>query len=158
MGGKNQNKNPLFPGDLNLLPNVFLLKHTKVEKLGIQLYILTKKNFIVHLLFQIDYFTASENNNKRFKMTPTNKSVDIETADSEITTTPGTCPSGWTACWNQRTLPEKLLLSAIAIIFIGTISTRDSYWKLDIWSFQIVISDVWKYGLVSIIDWPFICI
>ena len=33
MGGK-KNKNPLCPGDLNLLPNVFLLKHTKVKKLG----------------------------------------------------------------------------------------------------------------------------
>lgn len=46
-----------------------------------------------------------------------NKSV--ESADSEITTIPVTCDSGWTACWKQRTLPEKLLLSAIAIIFIG---------------------------------------
>lgn len=50
-------------------------------------------------------------------MTP-NKSV--ENADSEIETAiPGTCDSGWTACWKQRTLPEKLLLSAISIIFIG---------------------------------------
>ena len=80
------------------------------------------------LLFEnSDDVTIENYLNKRFKMTPTNKSVDIETADSEIKTTPGTCPSGWTACWNQRTLPEKLLLSAIAIIFIGTISTRDSY-------------------------------
>jgi hypothetical protein len=48
-----------------------------------------------------------------------NKSVDIETTDSKITTVPGNCNSGWMACWNQRTLPEKLLLTAIAVIFIG---------------------------------------
>ena len=46
-----------------------------------------------------------------------NKSVDIETTDSESAVVTGV--KGWTACWNQRTLPEKFLLSAVAVIFLG---------------------------------------
>lgn len=47
-----------------------------------------------------------------------NKSVDIET-DSQTVVSGVPCQTGWTACWKQRTLPEKLLLSAILVIFIG---------------------------------------
>ena len=48
-----------------------------------------------------------------------NKAMDVEPTNSDITPAPGTCSSGWAACWKQRTLPEKILLSLIAVIFIG---------------------------------------
>ncbi len=55
-------------------------------------------------------------------MPRTSKSVSSD-EDGSGTVSSNTSTSarlaGWTACWNQRTLPEKLLFSVILFIFIG---------------------------------------
>lgn len=113
MGKNKKQKNPLCPGDLN---NLLFSSLTFFNLI----YICTGRLVKVELsnYFQIDWQGEQQLQIIQTEMT-SNKSVDIETTDSEIATVPGNCNSGWMACWNQRTLPEKLLLTAIAVIFIG---------------------------------------